>query len=39
MSRGEIPTMPYATDTKGVRTRRWGKKKPQSLARGGAGST
>ncbi len=38
VSRGKILAMPCATDTKGVRTRRQGKKKPQSLARGGAGS-
>ncbi len=37
LSRGKIPAMPCMTDAKGTRTRRWGKKKPQSPARGGAG--
>jgi hypothetical protein len=38
MSRGKIPAMPCTMDTKGARTRRRGKKKLQSTARGGAGS-
>ncbi len=38
VSRGKILAMAFATDTKGARTRRQGKKKPQSPARGGTGS-
>ncbi len=38
VSRGKIPALPCTTDTKGARTRRRGKKKLQSLVRGGMGS-